>query len=175
MVRCPQCCGELGLRVGGEETGHVMQGELRRSVCATDYPVVHGIPRFGAGARQVGASRCKFVAASVTGLALADAGFDKVACSAVLQHVADAGTVMDELARVCAPRGRMLLGVPNSCMSTAPALALRNLVNRFERRGLRAGRDLPHAPDQARSICSGGGRALGAKDRFEYMVGAGEA
>src|SRR3970282_1277323 len=88
------------------------------------------------GARQVGASRCKFVAASVTGLALADAGFDKVACSAVLQHVADAGTVMDELARVCAPRGRMLLGVPNNCMSTAPALALLNLVNRFERRGL---------------------------------------
>jgi SAM-dependent methyltransferase len=48
----------------------------------------------------------------ITALDLADASFDAVLCSHVLEHVQDDGSAMRELARVTAPGGWCLVMVP---------------------------------------------------------------
>lgn len=61
--------------------------------------------------------RQRFVAASLTNIPLADASCDLVFCSEVLEHIEDDGAALDELSRVLAPGGWLLISVP-----TPPAI-----------------------------------------------------
>jgi SAM-dependent methyltransferase len=54
------------------------------------------------------------LAADITDLPLEDRAFDLVICSHVLEHVADDGAALRELARVTAPNGEALLLTPVS-------------------------------------------------------------
>lgn len=52
------------------------------------------------------------IVAPLDGLPLADASFDAILCTEVLEHVAEPGAVLRELRRVLVPRGRLLITVP---------------------------------------------------------------
>lgn len=65
--------------------------------------------------------RQRFIAASVTRLPIADGAADLVLCSEVLEHIEDDGAALDELARVLAPGGRLLITVPTPPAVDDPA------------------------------------------------------
>lgn len=45
ILRCPECKGELELEVGKrDETGEVLEGEMRCPACPYTYPIEDGIP-----------------------------------------------------------------------------------------------------------------------------------
>ncbi len=56
--------------------------------------------------------RCLWVAADGLTLPLADASIDTVICSEVLEHVADWRGMLEEIARVLRPGGKLALSVP---------------------------------------------------------------
>ncbi len=55
---------------------------------------------------------CEFVQANGLKLPFADATFDKVICSEVLEHVPDYHGMLDEIRRVLKPQGRLAVSVP---------------------------------------------------------------
>ena len=55
----------------------------------------------------------QMVRASLTALAFREGSFDVVLCNQVLEHVPDVRTALDELWRILAPGGLLLVGVPN--------------------------------------------------------------
>lgn len=57
------------------------------------------------------------VGASLTAIPARDAAFDLIVCTEVLEHIADDGAALDELRRVLAPGGWLLITVP-----TPPAI-----------------------------------------------------
>ena len=57
-------------------------------------------------------SRQRFVAASLTNIPLVDASCDLILCSEVLEHIEEDGAALDELSRVLAPGGWLLISVP---------------------------------------------------------------
>lgn len=65
--------------------------------------------------------RQRFVAASLTNLPLVDATFDLVLCSEVLEHIENDGAALDELSRVIAPSGWLLISVPTPSSVFDPA------------------------------------------------------
>jgi ubiquinone/menaquinone biosynthesis C-methylase UbiE len=65
--------------------------------------------------RQLGAHSggvCALTAADITGLPFADASFDLVICSEVLEHIPDHHRAMEELVRVLKPGKNMAVSVP---------------------------------------------------------------
>ena len=70
-----------------------------------------------------------FLACSATHLPFLDRSFDKIVCNAILEHVEDDGLAMDEIRRVCAPAGRVVICVPNTYLTTSWPLSILNLVN----------------------------------------------
>jgi SAM-dependent methyltransferase len=62
-------------------------------------------------ARHVG--RARFVCADARRLPFRDGAFDIVLCRDVLHHVADKGTVIEEMIRVCGAAGRLAVIEPN--------------------------------------------------------------
>ncbi len=44
ILRCPVCRGELALTVRTQESAEIVDGTLRCSKCAVDYPIQDGIP-----------------------------------------------------------------------------------------------------------------------------------
>ena len=61
--------------------------------------------------------RQHMVGASLTAIPARDAAFDLIVCTEVLEHIADDGAALDELRRVLAPGGWLLITVP-----TPPAI-----------------------------------------------------
>lgn len=55
---------------------------------------------------------CEFIHASGLKLPFADATFDKVICSEVLEHIPDYPSMLDEIRRVLKPQGRLAVSVP---------------------------------------------------------------
>ena len=56
--------------------------------------------------------RQHMVGASLTAIPARDAAFDLIVCTEVLEHIADDGVALDELRRVLAPGGWLLITVP---------------------------------------------------------------
>jgi ubiquinone/menaquinone biosynthesis C-methylase UbiE len=79
-----------GWRVGIDLSGIMLERTRRR--LGPDLPLVRG---------------------SADALPFADAAFDIVVCTEVLEHTTDPGSVIEELIRVAGPRGRVLVSVPN--------------------------------------------------------------
>ena len=44
ILACPTCKGDLTLTVGKEDEKEILEGTLRCSACAVDYPIEDGIP-----------------------------------------------------------------------------------------------------------------------------------
>jgi SAM-dependent methyltransferase len=65
--------------------------------------------------------RQRIVAGSLTDLPLGGGAFDLILCSEVLEHIPDDGRACDELARVLAPTGRLLVTVPTPPAVPDPA------------------------------------------------------
>jgi SAM-dependent methyltransferase len=65
-----------------------------------------------AGARARVSSTQVFFASSLTDIPLAGHSVDFILCSEVLEHIRDDGKALDELARVLAPEGWLLISVP---------------------------------------------------------------
>ncbi len=86
-------------------------------------------------------SRYYFAIASLTAVPMRDNLFDIVLCSEVLEHISDDGIAMDELRRVMAPGGYLLVTVPTPPAPFDPhhvreGYASRDLANALESRGL---------------------------------------
>lgn len=64
------------------------------------------------GTRSISDRRQHVVAASLTNIPIKSASFDFVLCSEVLEHIEDDASALDELCRVLAPGGWMLISVP---------------------------------------------------------------
>lgn len=60
------------------------------------------------------ADRCRFEVGRAEALPFADASFDVVTCQTVLIHVADAGVVVKEMARVLRPGGIVIASEPDN-------------------------------------------------------------
>jgi SAM-dependent methyltransferase len=86
-------------------------------------------------------SRQKFVAASLTAVPLADETVDLILCSEVLEHIVDDGRALDELKRVLAPGGWLLISVPTPPAVDDPA-HVREGYTRDELSGMLAARGL---------------------------------
>lgn len=56
--------------------------------------------------------RQRFVAASLTNIPLVNASCELILCSEVLEHIEDDAAALDELSRVLAPGGWLLISVP---------------------------------------------------------------
>jgi ubiquinone/menaquinone biosynthesis C-methylase UbiE len=99
-------------------------------------------------------TRATFLACSATSLPFAEASFNKIVCSAVLEHIENDDDAIDEICRVSMPNTRLLVVVPNTYLTLSWPLALINfyndrrvghirhyaatdIANRFERRGFR--------------------------------------
>jgi SAM-dependent methyltransferase len=67
---------------------------------------------YGTHARRPHDTRQKIVAASLTAVPIADGAVDLILCSEVLEHITDDGCALDELRRVLAPGGWVLISVP---------------------------------------------------------------
>jgi 2-polyprenyl-3-methyl-5-hydroxy-6-metoxy-1,4-benzoquinol methylase len=63
----------------------------------------------------------------------ADAAFDVVTCTEVLEHVSDARATLRELRRVLAPSGRVLVSVPDGAVDDDDAHVHRFTARRLER------------------------------------------
>lgn len=72
-------------------------------------------------ARQKRDRRQKFIAASLTAVPLADETVDLILCSEVLEHIVNDDRALDELKRVLAPGGWMLISVPTPPAVDDPA------------------------------------------------------
>jgi SAM-dependent methyltransferase len=64
------------------------------------------------GAPSIRDSRQRVIAASLTNIPIKSASFDFVLCSEVLEHIDDDASALDELCRVLAPGGWLLISVP---------------------------------------------------------------
>jgi SAM-dependent methyltransferase len=85
--------------------------------------------------------RQRFVAASLTNIPLIDASCDLILCSEVLEHIEDDGAALDELCRVLAPGGWLLISVPTPPAVFDPAhvregYTAKELSTMLDRRGL---------------------------------------
>jgi SAM-dependent methyltransferase len=95
---------------------HIRAGDLVLDVGCGEQPL-RGLVE-ALGARYVGVDITQNAqgtvdhVCSVTQLPLDDAGANAVVCTEVLEHVSETGRAFDELARVLAPGGRMLVTVP---------------------------------------------------------------
>jgi SAM-dependent methyltransferase len=67
---------------------------------------------YASHARRPQDTRQKPVAASLTAVPLADETVDLIICSEVLEHITDDGLALDEMRRVLAPDGWLLISVP---------------------------------------------------------------
>ncbi len=64
---------------------------------------------------------------SADALPYADASFDIVVCTEVLEHTTDPDRVIDELMRVAGPAGRVIVSVPNEAVIDRAKATLRRL------------------------------------------------
>jgi ubiquinone/menaquinone biosynthesis C-methylase UbiE len=89
------------------------------------------------------------VQASVFALPFADAAFDTVICSEVIEHIPDDPKVLGELTRVLAPGGTLVLGTPDygrwlwhviewAYGHVAPGAYAHEHITHFDRSGLQA-------------------------------------
>ncbi|MFY9555146.1 MAG: class I SAM-dependent methyltransferase, partial [Blastocatellia bacterium] len=97
---------------------------------------------YGASARWPSDSRQTFVGASLTDIPLESESVDFILCSEVLEHIHDDGRALDELRRVLAPGGWLLITVPTLPAVFDPAhvregYTLNQLSNMVSARGLR--------------------------------------
>jgi SAM-dependent methyltransferase len=86
-------------------------------------------------------SKYYFAIASLTAIPMRDNLFDIVLCSEVLEHISDDAMAMDELRRVMAPGGHLLVTVPTPPAPFDPhhireGYTSEELVDAFESRGL---------------------------------------
>ncbi|MGQ0722077.1 MAG: class I SAM-dependent methyltransferase [Candidatus Eiseniibacteriota bacterium] len=115
------------------------------------------------------AADIRFLRHDITrGLPFADGAFDRVTCCLVLEHVADLGPMMREMARVCGADGRVLVSElhpamrlldvqaqftdPSTGIKTRPAAAghvIADYVMAAERAGLKVEWMSEHAVDEA--------------------------
>ena len=96
---------------------------------------------YGTRARHPQDARQKLVAASLTDLPIADGAVDFILCSEVLEHIVDDGRTLDELKRVLAPEGWLLISVPTPPAVDDPA-HVREGYTREELSGMLAARGL---------------------------------
>ncbi|HOX38439.1 MAG TPA: methyltransferase domain-containing protein [Candidatus Brocadiia bacterium] len=73
------------------------------------------------------------VRADIASLPFPDASFDTVICSQVIEHVPKSPAILDELSRVIAPGGRLLLGTPD--YGRAQWRIIESLYRKFQPRG----------------------------------------
>lgn len=85
--------------------------------------------------------RQALVAASLTDVPIADETVDLILCSEVLEHIVDDGRTLDELRRVLAPEGWLLISVPTPPAVDDPA-HVREGYTRDELSGMLAARGL---------------------------------
>jgi SAM-dependent methyltransferase len=94
--------GRLLSRVAGRGCEGVGVDILRRDLLSARRHLLDRVPR------------PDFAQADGGRLPFADAAFDFVACTETLEHVADAGVALQELARVLKPGGRLVVSVPDT-------------------------------------------------------------
>jgi SAM-dependent methyltransferase len=103
VVRCKRV-----LNAGaGEGSFSPVLLELAGARCIVELDVSYGSRR-----RAKSDARQQMVAGSLTAIPLADGAFDLILCTEVLEHIEDDRTALDELCRVLAPGGAMLISVP---------------------------------------------------------------
>lgn len=85
---------------------------VAEKVCAVDVEV-DSARRMAARLRPDEQERLEIIPASLCGLPFADASFDAVLCSEVLEHIEDDRAALRELARVTQPGGTVVITVPH--------------------------------------------------------------
>ena len=88
-------------------------------------------PLFLSKAAQWQTDRLAYAAADGLQLPFPDEAFDAVCSNEYIEHTADADAALQEMARVTAPNGRVLIAGPNLC---SPFIPLRELAHRLRRR-----------------------------------------
>jgi ubiquinone/menaquinone biosynthesis C-methylase UbiE len=100
---------------------------LRLAAAGADVTAIDFSEAMLARARsKPGAERVRFIAHDLAEpLPLQSAGFDRVTCCLVLDHIAQPAGLFAEMARICRPEGRVVISVMH------PAMMLRGLQARF--------------------------------------------
>ena len=109
FVRDAAAAAPAGARVLDAGAGDAPYREL---FAHADYPTSDWSESVHEGARRAD------IVASLDALPVADASFDLVVCTQVLEHVPEPAAVLEELRRVLRPGGELWLTVPSSASCT---------------------------------------------------------
>jgi 2-polyprenyl-3-methyl-5-hydroxy-6-metoxy-1,4-benzoquinol methylase len=99
-------------------TGHLLRSLVDRVTVAPE--LVVGVDRSRTGIRRARAllPSAKFIVADLYRLPLDAEQFDLVLCTEVLEHVREPALAVDALCRLCAPRGRVSITVPDGAQDS---------------------------------------------------------
>jgi len=125
----------------GSGGGHVLRMFRRSKLTACD---VSGVLLENAR-RKLAGYDVRFVKGELADAGFADASFDRVICTEVLEHVEDPEAVLADLARVLRPTGRAVITLPNDpLILRAKALLRRTPVGWLWRNRIEWGGDKYH-------------------------------
>lgn len=112
--------GHRILEIGGA-TGHVLRMFRRSRLTLVDESSEH----IEAARRTLAGYDAEFRVGRIDQLGLPAGSFDRVICTQVLEHVAEPGRVLDEIARLLAPGGRAIVTAGNGPLSVGVKRVLR--------------------------------------------------
>ncbi len=117
------------LEIGGGNgvAARMLQQAGLKMVCAEISPL------FLSKAAEWQTDKLAYAAADGLQLPFPDGEFDAVCSNEYIEHTADAEAALNEMARVTAPGGRVLIAGPNLC---SPFIPLRELAHRLRRRDI---------------------------------------